>query len=483
MYDEILSGGWLNPQLKPLTKSFVELGRQYDPTFSGNTIVDEIQKALATGAVSMPGFGDATPIRLENLDAQMTEVLLTMAHFKMFNLLPRVTSIQPRFEWIRHTGYGTARRAPGFAEGGAPTSGNSSWLRGEALNKYMGVKRGLTHQALITGQLGGMFTDPVMSENRDGTRQLLEMIERWFVWGDKDIKDKNGVEVNYDGVYQQLLDTGPSSIIDKKGQPLEFSDLNEYGVRFVDTGKLLDFSMLRSFASPFVLQDLSDLKLQAERAQLSEQAARGYTTGTPLRGHMTQFGVIPFEPSILLEAVPTSSMLTSAESGVVIAKPATTTAVAASEATSLMEAGTYYYGASAMADEGETDGRMSTATAVVVGEKVTVTIARVTGATGYRVYRGLLSDGSDAKWIATIPQPGSGDAVYVDLNQIRPGSGIMLIMNAMEEDNAIAQMSPLIKFPQPVEGTTIPFLLILYHVLVVKAWERVIFVKNIGKRT
>lgn len=482
MFDEMLSGGWLNPQLKPLTKSFVEIGRMYDPMFSGNTIVDEIQKALTTGAISIPGSGDATALRLENLDAQMTEVLLTMAHFKMFNLLPRVTSKQPLFEWIRHTGYGTARRAPGFAEGGAPTGGESSWQRGNALNKYMGVKRGLSHQALITGQLGGMQIDPVASENRDGTRQLLEMIERWFVWGDKDIKDKNGVEVNYDGVYQQLLDTGPSSIIDKKGQPLEFSDLNEYGVRFVETGKLLDFSMIRSFATPFVLQDLSDLKLQAERAMMQESAARGYTTGTPLRGHMTQFGVIPFEPSILLEAVPNNAMLTSAEPGVVIAKPATTTAVPASNPASLMEAGTYYYGASAIADEGETDGRMSTAIAVAAGEGVLVTIARVTGATGYRLYRGTLPDGADAKWIATIPQPGSGDAEYEDLNQIRPGTGIMLIMNAAEEDNAIAQMSPLIKFPQPVQGTTLPFLLILYHVLVVKAWERVIFVKNIAKR-
>lgn len=486
MKDELRrSGGWLNE--RPLVKSFESLGYSQFPDFvGGDAIVEEIRKALATGApAALTGYGDATPIRVENLDAMMTEVLITQDDLKLFNMFPRVTSRQPRFEWIRHKDFGTTRRAPGFREGGNPKGGTSAWERGDILNKYMGVRRGYTHQALITGNLGGMFTDPVSSENRDGTIQLLSMIERWLTWGDKDIKDASGNEVNYDGIYQQLLSLsgGTDSIIDMKGQPMDFDQLEQGAIKLRERGKLSSFANVRTLTKPFVLSDLALLKLQSERADLSNAINNGYRPGTPLNGYNSQVGYLPFESSILLDAVPEGKMLAATEPGVLSAKPATLTMAAAAEATSLMEAGSYYYFASSVDDDGETDARAATVLVVAAGEKATATIARVNSATAYRLYRGTKSDGSDAGWIATIAQPGSGDATYIDLNQIRPDTGIFMMMNMAEPDIALAQMSPLIKFPLAIVATQIEFLLLLYHVLAIKAVERVVFFKNIGKRT
>ena len=71
---------------------------------------------------------------------------------------------------------------------------------------------------------------------------------------------------------------------------------------------------------------------------------------------------------------------------------------------------------------------------------------------------------------------------FHDVNDIVPDTGIFVILNMAEEDIALAQMSPLIKWPLAITNTTIEFLLMLYHVLAVKAQERVIFFVNVGRR-
>jgi hypothetical protein len=111
----------------------------------------------------------------------------------------------------------------------------------------------------------------------------------------------------------------------------------------------------------------------------------------------------------------------------------------------------------------------------------------VNGATGYRVYRTnggtTASDinGVNSRWIADVPQPTSGNASYIDLNQVVPGAGWFVMIRPDVEDIAIAQMSPLIKFPLAVVSTTIEFIYMLYHTLAVKAPERHFVIKNIGR--
>lgn len=505
-----LAGSEGRPRYRPLRKSFAEMGREaYGAKFRTGEYVwekfnkaalsvrpggefysslsfDDLHKALATANIA--GLGNAQPLLLENLDSMMTEVLITSAHLRLFNTIPRVPSIQPNYQWIRHLSYGTTRRAPGFAEGGAPNAGVSSWVRSNLFTKFMGVKRGVTHPAMLTGQLGGSFIDPTQSENRDGTLQLLEMIERWLIWGDLDIHNQADVEVNYDGIYQQLLNDGApavgsgKSIIDKLGQPLTFEDIENAGTQFVERGKLLDFSRLVSFGKPRVFSDLAKLKFQAERIMMGANVPAGYSPGVPLKGFATQRGWIPFEDSILLDPVGDGSQLPTPEPGAAT-KPPTLTGVEGASTTSTMTAGTYYYFTSVLNDTGESDTRASAAVIVSAdGKKVTLTAGFVANVIAYRFYRGTLADGSDAGWIATVKQTAGPDATYDDLNQIMPNTGIFIIFNAAEEDIALAQMSPLIKWPLPPADTTINFILMLYHVLAVKAPERVIFFKNIGRR-
>lgn len=513
MYDEgkVVSGGqWVHQ--KPRSRSFESLLKSFNrehgaeitgdamlrdleqdlfKSQSGNSVfalaqqVDELRKSLATTDTGLPG-GTQQPLLLENLDPQMTEVLVTTNHLKLFQSIPRVPSMQTYFQWMRHTDYGSRRRAPGFVEGGAPKSGASKWQRGNVMNKFMGVRRGVTHPMMVTGQMGGSMIDPVASENRDGTLELLEMIERWILWGNKDIKDVAGNEVNYDGIYQQLVDDGGKSIIDKRGKALDFEDLESYALTFTTRGKLLDFSNIRSFWHPQVLSDLAAFKAAFEYKKLdSSNPAGGYRPGAPLRGYDSQHGFIPFEPSIMLDPVPDGVPLGTAEVGVgttkptISAQPSTT-----SDATSLMVPGTYYYFISAFDETGETDYRATNSVAVTTtnADKVTFAINVSSNCTGYRVYRGTKSDASDAGWIQDVAQTAGPTITITDKNDIIPGTGVGLIMNLSEADIALAQMLPLTKWPLAITTTTQEFLLILYHVIAVKAPERIIMVKNIGKR-
>ncbi|AZF90224.1 MAG: hypothetical protein BPH100C_161 [Phage 5P_2] len=336
--------------------------------------------------------------------------------------------------------------------------------------------------------------DPVAEENRNGTLELLEKIERWLMFGDSRILDENGNEVNYDGIIRQMEIQKPDNIIDLQGQPFSFEYIEEAAYKLYQEGKLRNFAgNVQAFMSPFVLSDLSRLKLQAERVMLGIEANRGpFVSGEPLRGYASNFGYVPFEPSVFFEEVDGSRPLKNTtddpenggpEPGAPDV-PATVTATAGAAnpaGSSKMTAGTYYYFASAFNDSGEGLTTASSAVTVAAGQQVTIEIARVTGATGYRIYRGTTSDYKEAGFIATIPQPSSGNAIHVDKNQRIPFTGYVAILDRNPADLVIAQMTPLIKFPLAIVSTTIEFLLLLYHVLVVKAPERQVIFKNVGR--
>ena len=481
-----LGGGSLGQRKKPLIKSFQQLGRDYmGPEFSISGVMEGLQKALYTGSGTTPtitaGFGGA--LLLENLDNTMTKVLFEASHLKMFNAIPRVPSIQPLYEWIRQNSRGGHRGAVGFPEGGVPQVGNSRWTRGNMMSKYMGVRRGVSHQMMITGQMGGSFVDPVQSENENGALNLLELIERRILWGQTNILSDAGVNVHYDGIYAQLNTANIGSVIDKEGQPLDFEDLENYGERFVTVGKLLNFDSLRSVATPRVLSDLGKLKLQAERIILGGNMPDGYRSGVPLDGFRTQRGLIPFEDSIFTERVEFNAPNTVADPGA-LAAPATVTGAAGASVVSKLGAGTYIYHAATLNDAGESLVASSAGVVLTAGQNNTITIAGVANSTGYRLYRQDTgaANATLARWIADVPSNGATDVTYVDLNQIRPNTGIMVIANMAEPDIAIAQMAPLLKWPLAIVATQVEWLILLYHVLAVKAPERVIFVKNIGQR-
>ena len=457
-------------------------------SLTGDDVIRDLQKALATTTSGAGGIQPG-PLSLENLDAMMTEVLITEGHLKLNNLLPKVPSANTLYQFNKHKDFGEHRGSLGFAEGGGPTGTGSSFERDSILTKFLGMEGGITHQMITSGQAGGVFEDPQVRETRDRTLALLVKYERELVHGMKSIKDENGVEVNMDGMLTALLAANSANVIDKEGQPFNFDDLDDSAENLVVEGKQATVNGYTSLMSPHVSKGINKMYQDRNIVRESKSGGRGgsFEPGFRVPGYETQFGTFDFDHSILLEEVPNSAPLSSATTSAPAA-PATVTPAATADATSKLVADTYYYFVSAFNDTTESLPTGSGAQAVASGEKVTLTIARVAAATGYRVYRAIVDDVTKAKWIGKIPNTPTGDPTFVDLNGWRTEdaatgnkeSGLVIQIKPVNTDLCIAQLAPLMKMPLPQVKTTFPFLLLLYVVFVLKAPERVRIYKNCG---
>ncbi len=499
---------------------FNNLGRQYfGPSFQGDATVADLAKAMATQNIG-GDYGDATPLRLQNLDATMTSVLFEEQHFVKWNWLERVPSIQPYYEWNDRLAYGSIRGSAAFVEGGTPQGGTAQFSRNGIYVRYFGVRRGITHQMALTGQLGGSQVDPVEEENRDGAMELLGFMERNFVWGNHLITDNLGNTVNYDG-FVKALENGVQyvgttqtnampngyqagmNILDMNGQFFDFSLYEGIGRRMAQRGFVTSFRNMRSFLTPSVLEDLARLRLTTEFKQLvAVNPERGYVPGVPLAGYQSNFGFIPFTYDLFLtragmtdQPVNTADQQSPATPVVSVAPAAATPAsgvtsnflTAAQSKAGVSDAGTYYYWASATNDSGESLPVYLGSVTVAAGQVATMTIAPGASngepVTAFRIYRGVEDNmyNDQTGCIEEIPAYNQTTVAWTDTNSWRPKTGMILLIDRTPSNVAIAQMAPMLKWPLAITSTTVEWLILLYNALVVKAPQRCFLVKNIGR--
>ena len=444
-----------------------------------------LAKALATSSIS--GFADGSNLVLQNLDSIMTSVLWKEDQLVKQQWIQRVPSINPIYQWNRRNQYASNRGANAFAEGNIGPVGLGSWSRNTEPVRFFGVQRGTTVIANLAGALGGMFDNPIEEEEYDGTMQLLSSVESALLWGNSTITDGNGNDIFYDGLYRQVKASYPVNIIDMHGKPMDFDVISQvaanYAKQYVTTSR-----DIAGFFTPDTLQTLQLMKTQAERNMNLSANDGGFAAGTPIDGYRTPIGFIPFVQDVFLKPFQGGTQpLTSADSGAPATPSGVTAAAGAPTGTQTSnwlstDAGTVYYTVAAFNGNGESLGFLVTAGVVVAaGDVVTVTIPNVSGAWGYRVYRGVQPTGSDANWIGEVAASTAASVTFVDDNSIMPGTDVAVFMNRDTQNLAIAQMAPLMKLPLAIQNTTIPFGLLYLHTLAVKAPERQFVVVNIGK--
>lgn len=536
--------GYAKPE--PLNKSFDMIVRDWSrQQFGGDAVVEEIRKALSTGIYSRgaiaPGgewvAGEASALRLENLDNTMTSVLATAEHLKIFRFLHKEPSKQPFYQWNRRDSYGSTRGFFGFKEGGLPTGGQGQWSRHGAYVKFLGTKGGVTHPVVLTNILGGMSMDPVAEDQLGRTMDFMQRIERAVMYGDEDITDDKGGDTNYDGLLKQLTVARPKNVIDLGGKPLNLDVIAGAATRLVTEGKLLSFNDLTLFMSPQNIEDLGKLRYQTilgdngaftgpgttvDRLDLTTAARNNLTLGLSVVGQATAFGVIPFEWSIFTEPIEGGLSLNSLGSKADAGSPAapaldditartSTNANATSNFTPTNAGGDlFHYAISSVSDVGESLAAYGGAVEIYANQEVVLDITRVTGdnrATAYRVYRvknatpqatvqGMSSSAKSAflarpdwRFVGYVADTGDTNTTvqFIDRNgtaelhnNFMPDTNIAPLVCRNPADLVVAQMSPLLKMPLAPVSTTFEYLLLLYHTLVLKAPERQIIFKNVG---
>lgn len=478
--------------MEQVFKSFDQMLReQVSPEWTQDRTMSELQKAFTTGNPGVPGSttSDALNMRLLNLDSTMSSVLFQARHLKLFNWINRVPSVNALYEWNRRERYGSSRGMFGFPEGGAPAGSAAAYTRHNTYVRYMGVRGGVTHQLSVAGQMGGYQLDPVEEEHHNRTMELLEKIERHIFFGDSTILDGNGNTVLYDGLLNQLATSsvGATHVIDKQGAPMRFEDFEESAYTLIQEGFVPDVNNFGVFMSPFVLSDLSKSYLSLQRKLIGANPGEN-VPGMRMAGYDTNYGRFGFDYSVMLEPVRNGAFVTTAEPGSPAAPTTVTTVAATDAASNLAYSTTYYYRVAAFNAKGESLSTAAVGVATAASptrNHITVSWAApaptgdpLTTALGVHLYRGLRADGTDAKWVARLP---IATTSYVDVNQQIPGSGYVAIMSRAPEDLVIAQMTPLLRFPLAVVNTTIEFLLLLYHTLVMKVPERQIIYRNVGR--
>jgi hypothetical protein len=471
--------------------SLVKSSPDFGPGWTADRVVQEFAKAVATNAglfaPSGAEMGNMAPLMLQNLDSVLTSVLFTEEHLQLFGTFPRVPSNNLNYMYDRRLRYGGGRRATGFVEGGAPSGGTSAWERDSATIRFMGVKRGITHQLMQVGTMGGSHIDPVAEENRNGTLELLEEVERQIFFGQEAIKDNAGRTVNYDGVLVQMQNSkfASANVIDKAGKNVDFTDLEDAAQLLMQRYYVTSFKDVKCLAHPGIIADFSKLRLNIDRRLVQQGTVPGQWVGEPFLGYTSNFGNIPIKPHIFFERVKNDAPLAAtdgADPGAP-ASPAQSTPTAGADASgkSTLKAGTYYYSVAAVNDSGESLPTVSAAVTASAGQAITVPVTQVSGATCYRFYRGALSDGSDHQWVADVADAGVGGTSYVDINQKIPGSGTMMLWVNTPDNIVVPQFLPLLRWPIAITTTTIEWFILLYHTLKIKAPERVVIFTNVGR--
>lgn len=450
-----------------------------------NQLSQPLVKALATSGIS--GMADGTNLLLQNLDSIMTSVLFSEEQLVKQRFIERVPSINPIYQWNRRNQYGTSRGANAFAEGAIGPVGLGSWSRNTEPVRFFGVQRGTTVISNLAGALGGMFTNPVEEEEYDGTMQLLGSVEHALVWGNQTIKDDGGSDIFYDGLYRNLKANAPKNIIDMHGKPMTFDVISGIAASMAKA-YVTTTRDIGSFLTPDTLATLQLMKTESERNMNLTARDGGFAAGTPIEGYRTQIGWMPFTQDVFLEPFDGGKAPLSVADKGACATPAGVTAAAGAPGVGVTsnflaaDAGTNYYTVSAFNAQGESLGfTLAAGTVTAAGQVVTVTIPNITGAWGYRVYRGIASNGSDAQWIGDVASSGGANVTFVDDNSIMPGTDVACFMNKNPMNMVMAQMAPLLKLPLAIQNTTIPFGLLYLHTLAVKAPERQFMVVNIGK--
>ena len=502
----------------------------------------DFERALASTNLGA-GYADGNAMATLNLDTTMTSVLYDNQHLVLWNWLNRVPSINPLYQWTERDQYGSIRGAFAFAQGGVPATGIGAWTRNQAQVCFFGVRRGITDVEAQSGLLGGVMVDPVQEEDRDGAFQLLGLAENNFSFADPTVTDNYGNSVNFPGLIMQMIDGGtldyqyfgPNAlngqqhygrapagmgVTDLQGKYLEFGDINTSASSLYNQGKLGSFANLRMFATPNTLTDLSNLRAFTERRWLGPEiptgrSGMGFVTGEPIPSYASPFGIVPFTASIFLQEVPNGQPIQSGNSDALAPAQPTFTASASSTLPSGVkasyfvasnglgesDAGTYYYWVSATNDNGEsapvgtsaatasTPDVDGVAVSVDVGQVVTLTITPGSSngnvLTRFRIYRGMYNSINDPNTqiighIAVNPNSPATQNWY-DNNSTRSGTSIALILERTPNNMALAQLAPMTKYPLAIVETKVEWLLLLYHVLVIKARQRAWLYLNVGR--
>jgi hypothetical protein len=448
--------------------------------------LEELNKALGTGqdgeAYGNGAYNDMSALRPQSLEGTLKIVTAGEQHIKFWKSIGKKQAFNTVEEFNVLDSYG-GNSSPFFVEGGLPNEEDSNYIRQSQMVKFLGTTRVITHPATLVQNTVG---DIVARETTNGTLWLLQQLERALYFADSSIDP-----LAFDGVIAQVRNFVSGKpyesqhIIDMRGEPLDENTLEDMATIIADNygSAKLDLHLTNQ-----VHKDFSKLVTGnggRQRVMMSGNPGE-IRLGQPIRGYSANVADIDFVNNIFLKPEGAPKSVSQKGAPATPTLDATTPIEAAADATSKMDAGTYYYFVSAKNSAGESAPVATGSVAVTAGQKVTIKINRVVSdpaAKSYRVYRGTSSDPAKALFAFEVKDAGSGTTQdIVDRNFDIPGTDTaVLIDNDPENVLTFKQLAPLMKLPLARISASERFMILLYGMVQVYNPRRIVVVKNIGK--
>jgi len=476
--------------------------------YSGSSPEEMLRKALTTDQYTgQDPFVDPNAsigaFQIEDLQPLLTMQTAQLRELKLWSKLYKNAKKNLVWQYNNETSVGSERNSNFVGEGAVGQQEVSAWERVLRYIKFV-AEWGLVSLPSQMVALGGitpaereMASKTIMSKHvNDRIRHLLFQNERQMFFADASILGAN----SYNGIIQQIIVKATTDaltadqIIDLHGGPLTRTAIELGTQKAVDNHLIVGDNVILMGPTGVFSSYASTLDSK-ERYQiaLSGEGDRRILTGTPVAGHVTQYGPVKFEHDIFMSRTQVRGGVPATDRGspaTTLTDPASVTpaniGANANSAFYSDDAGTWYYTVTSLDLGGEDAvGTQSAGVTVAAGEAVTVTIADPgSGPTpnGYRIYRGRLSDFSDQKFVKDIARTGAS-TVYTDTNYWMPGCDIAVQLDMSPESLEYAQMGPLMRFNLPFFGLGNAFAIVLFGDLAVKNARKFVVYRNIGTQS
>lgn len=432
--------------------------------------LNDLMKALEAGQYNAaPGdLTQGSSLQVEDLSPVMENVCFDDKHIKLQNMFQTKDAKSTLVQFNRQLDYGIFGGSAQY-EGGIGEEDTSNYVRAIVPMSYYSTTRRVSVAANMIGAFDGN-----KAENRaanDAAMKLSADIEFDAFRGQGEFSnsglfDGNPAAIsempNMIGVDQQIRMSDSLS----NTQDLMFAEYGSDQTVVISVNGTLTQSYLEDAAvksamnhgsadklmlDPISLSAYNKIAHAKERIMLAGSAQEA--SGANLRTQWTSNGILSIEASRFLSGKTKPARARAGSP----AAPSTLTSAAAPDAASVLDAGTYYYKVTAVNERGESVAKVDDGGSQVVaaGEKVTLTIAAVTGAKYFNVYRS--EDGgtaASAKFIGRVKASGSGSTSFVDLGYRTPGSvtGFLIQSNTW----GFHQLSPYSRLKLAVSDLSIP---------------------------
>lgn len=432
--------------------------------------LNDLMKALEAGSyMGAPGqLNQGSSLQVEDLSPVMENVTFDDSHIKLQKMLSIKDAKSTLIQYNRQLDYGIFGGSAQF-EGGIGEEDTSNYVRAIVPMSYYSTTRRVSIAANYIGAFDGKKAEDRSAS--DAAMKLSADIEFDSFRGQNDfsnggIFDGNPAAIsempNIVGVDAQVRMSDSLS----NTQDLMFAEYGSDQTIIVSVNGTLSQSNIedgavksamnhgsadRLLLDPISLSAYNKIAHAKERIMLAGSAQE--SSGANLRQQWTSSALVSLEASRFLSGKtrPARSRAGSP------AAPATLTSAAAANPASNLEAGSYSYKVTAVNERGESVAKDDDggAQAVVAGDAVTLTIAAVTGAKYFNVYRS--EDGgsfASAKFVGRVKASGAGATSFVDLGNREPGSvtGYLIQGSTM----GLHQLAPYSRLKLAVSDLSLP---------------------------